>query len=134
MKRVHALGDLLQSDDGANLLAAYRRAANIVAIEEKRDGRAYDGAADPSRFAAAEEQALATALETAAGRAGTALAAEDFAGACAALAGLRQPVDAFFDRVTVNADDADLRENRLRLLRRIRGTLDAVADFSRIEG
>jgi len=134
MKRVQALGNLLQSDDGANLLAAYRRAANIVAIEEKRDGRIFDGRPDPGRFAAGEEAVLGAALEDAAATAGSALADEDFPAACAALAALRAPVDAFFDRVTVNAEAAELRENRLRLLRRIKGTLDAVADFSRLEG
>ncbi|MEQ8349436.1 MAG: glycine--tRNA ligase subunit beta [Sneathiellaceae bacterium] len=133
-RRVQALVDLLQSDDGANLLAAYRRAANIVAIEEKRDGRSFDGAPDAARYAAAEEAALGEALAEAGRTASRALEAEDFAAACAILAGLRQPVDAFFDRVTVNAEDAALRENRLRLLRRIRGTLDAVADFSQVEG
>ncbi len=133
-RRVQALVDLLQSDDGANLLAAYRRAANIVAIEEKRDGRSFDGAPDAARYAAAEETALGEALTEAGRTASRALVAEDFAAACAILAGLRQPVDAFFDRVTVNAEDAALRENRLRLLRRIRGTLDAVADFSQVEG
>lgn len=134
MKRVQALGNLLQSDDGANLLAAYRRAANIVAIEEKRDGRSFDGRPDASLFQSDEEAVLGTALDAAAGTAAQALANEDFAAACAALAALRAPVDAFFDKVTVNAEVAALRENRLRLLRRIKGTLDAVADFSRIEG
>ncbi|MEK9725999.1 MAG: glycine--tRNA ligase subunit beta, partial [Rhodospirillaceae bacterium] len=134
LARVEALGAFLGSDDGGNLLTAYRRAANILRIEEKKDGRAYDGAPDAALFAQAEETALHTGLETAGPAVADAVAAEDFAGAMAAVAALRQPVDAFFDAVTVNADDPALRENRLKLLNGIRAALEGVADFSKIEG
>ncbi|WP_445681625.1 glycine--tRNA ligase subunit beta [Radicibacter daui] len=131
--RAKALQDLLGSDDGANLLAAYRRAANIVRIEEKKDGP-HDGAVDPARFAQGEESALHEALDAAARGAEPAIAGGAFEDAMRALATLRQPVDAFFDKVTVNADDPALRVNRLRLLSKIRATLNMVADFSQIEG
>jgi glycyl-tRNA synthetase beta chain len=134
LDRVEALEGFLGSDDGANLLVAYRRAANIVRIESKKDKRAYDGVADAGRFREDEETALSGALDSSAKAAGNALAQEDFTGAMSAMAGLRQPVDAFFDRVTVNAEDPALRENRLNLLARIGATLGNVADFSKIEG
>lgn len=134
MARVSALSDFLASEDGGNLLTAYKRAANILRIEEKKDGRAYDGAADDGAFEQDEERQLAAGLAAAGPAIEQALATEDFAGAMAALAKLRGPVDAFFDAVTVNADDAGLRENRLKLLNGIRGALQGVADFSKIEG
>ncbi|MCW5732312.1 MAG: glycine--tRNA ligase subunit beta [Alphaproteobacteria bacterium] len=134
LARVRSLQALLASEDGANLLTAYRRAANILRIEEKKDGARHAEMPDPLLLQAPEEQALFDALNEAAGRSEAALAHEEFATACQALAGLRHPVDAFFDRVTVNADDPALRANRLRLLSRIRASLDRVADFSRIEG
>lgn len=132
--RVQALQRFLASEDGADLLTAYRRASNIVRIEEKRDGTVYGGAPEPSRFAEAEETALGSALATAAGMAAAAREAEDFEGCMAALAQLRGPVDTFFERVTVNVPNPALRANRLRLLSQIRATLNGVADFSRIEG
>lgn len=132
--RARALQAFLDGDDGATLLTAYRRAGNIVRIEAKRDGRGYDGAADPARYAAEEERALGAGLAAAVGRTQSALDAEDFALAMRTMATLKAPIDAFFDRVTVNCDDTALRENRLRLLAQIQGTLDRVADFSRIEG
>lgn len=134
LARVTALKSFLESDDGANLLAAYRRAANIVRIEEKRDGAAYDGAPDPALLRLPEEIALYQALGQISERAGDALNHEEFQIAALALAGLRRPVDAFFDKVTVNADDAPLRANRLKILARVRGELDRLADFSKIEG
>ena len=134
LARVAALEAFLKSDDGANLLVAYRRAANIVRIEEKRDGRAYDGEPEPTAMRQDEERALFRALGSAAAAARTAVTAEDFKGAMTALAALRAPVDRFFDAVTVNVEDRALRANRLRLLARIRATLDRVADFSKIEG
>jgi len=134
LARVEALASFLESEDGANLLVAYRRAANIVRIEEKKDAATYDQAPDPAAFAQAEEKALGAALDTAAGAMDAAIAGEDFAAAMAALAGLRGPVDTFFDQVTVNADDATLRANRLRLLSAIEATMGRVADFSKIEG
>jgi glycyl-tRNA synthetase beta chain len=134
LARVDALGAFLKSDDGANLLIAYRRASNIVAIEEKKDKTRYDGAVHEAELSQPEEVTLAKALaETQAGME-LLLKREDFAGAMKVMALLRKPVDAFFDKVTVNAPEANLRANRLRLLSRIRATLGAVADFSKIEG
>jgi len=132
LARVQALQDFLATDDGANLLTAYRRAANILRIEEKKDGVSYDGAPDRSLLSQSEEQVLADALETAGAAVDPLIAAEDFAGAMANYAALRPVVDAFFDTVTVNADDGRIRANRLRLLSRIRSTLNKIADFSRI--
>jgi glycyl-tRNA synthetase beta chain len=134
LARVDALTRFLATDDGAQLLTAQKRAANILRIEEKKDGKSYDGAADPALFKAEAEKALAKALDAAAERAHQAVAKEDFTGAMAAMAALRAPVDAFFDTVTVNDANQDLRANRLRLLSRIRATLGLVADFSKIEG
>ena len=131
--RVHALRDFVGSEDGANLLTAYRRAANILRAEEKKDGTAITGAVDPALFAQGEETALSGALETVEGGVHAGVEAEDYAGAMGALAALRGPVDAFFDEVTVNADEADLRANRLRLLARIRVVMEGVADFSHVE-
>ncbi|KAA5599886.1 glycine--tRNA ligase subunit beta [Blastochloris sulfoviridis] len=134
VRRVEALAAFLDSDDGRNLLAGTKRAANILRIEEKKDGRAFDGAPDPALFAQDEERALAAAIDTAKTDAAAAVAAEDFSGAMGALARLRGPVDTFFDKVTVNADDPAIRENRLKLLNEIRAATRTVADFSRIEG
>jgi len=134
LARVDALGTFLKTEDGANLLVAYRRAANILRIEEKKDGRSYSGVPRPDLLQAAEERTLDKALHEAALRSAAALEVEDFAAAMRALAALRTPVDKFFDKVTVNTDDKELRENRLRLLSQIRDTLNRVADFSQIEG
>ena len=132
--RVAALGSFVAAEDGANLLAAYRRAASIVRIEERRDRLSHGAEFDREALVAAEETALAEALAAAAATAVPALEDERFDDAMTALARLRRPVDAFFDRVTVNTDDEALRRNRLRLLAAIGATLDRVADFSRIEG
>jgi len=132
--RGEALKAFLASDDGANLVTAYRRAANILRIEEKKDGQRYDRLADPARFAVPEEAKLFQAIGEVSSRADPLLADEDFVGAMGALSRLRAPVDEFFDRVTVNADQADVRVNRLCLLSQIRVAMDAVADFSKIEG
>lgn len=132
--RVEALDGFLGSEDGANLLVAYRRAANILRIEEKKDGVAHDGAVDASLLQQTEETALSGALAQAVEQIDGALADEDFARAMTAMAALRQPVDQFFDAVTVNTDETALRDNRLRLLSGIRATLHKVADFSEIEG
>jgi glycyl-tRNA synthetase beta chain len=134
LTRVAALGAFLKTDDGANLLIAYRRAANIVKIEEKRDNCTYDGDVDPTAMRQEEERELFRALGAAAAAARTAISAENFKNAMTALSALRAPVDSFFDKVTVNAEERDVRANRLRLLARIRATLDRVADFSKIEG
>lgn len=132
LKRVEALAEFLASEDGANLLTAYRRAANIVAIEEKKDGRLYVGPASAgSEPAEAELHRVLGVIE---GRISQTLQAEDFVAAMGALAELRGPVDRFFESVTVNADDAALRENRLKLLATIRDTMNRIADFSKVEG
>jgi glycyl-tRNA synthetase beta chain len=134
LARVDALQKFLASEDGADLLVAYRRAANIVRIEEKRDGAAYRGDVDAKALQQDEERVLMQALTDGRKAVTAALPKEDFAGAMLALSRLRAPVDAFFDNVTVNADDKALRSNRLRLLAQITGTLEQVADFSKIEG
>ncbi len=133
-RRVAALAAFLGTEDGANLLVAYRRAANIVGIEEKRDGVTYSGMPDAARFVEAEESALGARLDAAERLVAAALETEDFADAMMALAGLRGQIDAFFTEITVNVGDQELRANRLSLLARIRGTFDRVADFSCIEG
>ncbi|WP_420134059.1 glycine--tRNA ligase subunit beta [Rhodopseudomonas sp.] len=133
VRRVEALAAFLATDDGKNLLAGTKRAANILRIEEKKDGRAFDGAPDAALYAQDEEKALAAAIDRAKAEAGAAVAQEDFAAAMTAMAGLRPAVDAFFDKVTVNADDKAVRENRLKLLNEIRAATRAVADFSKIQ-
>jgi glycyl-tRNA synthetase beta chain len=134
LARVDALRDFLNTEDGANLLTAFRRASNIVRIEENKDGARYEGEAEPALLAEREETNLHRTLTEARGRIGRALAKEHFGEAMGTLAGLRQPVDAFFDHVTVNCQDAGLRANRLKLLSQIRSALGGVADFSLIEG
>ncbi|MGV8998499.1 MAG: glycine--tRNA ligase subunit beta [Parvibaculaceae bacterium] len=130
VKRVEALSTFLATDDGVNLLAGYKRAVNILKIEEKKDGKSFDGV--PDRGALPEEQALFDAIAKASKEAASAVATEDFAAAMGALAQLRAPVDAFFDKVKVN--DEGFRESRLRLLAQIRAALHTVADFSKVEG
>jgi glycyl-tRNA synthetase beta chain len=134
VRRVEALGRFLETDDGRSLLAGTKRAANILRIEEKKDKRAYDKPADAKLLTEPGEVALHSAIRTATAAAREAVCAEDFAAAMAAMAKLRKPVDTFFEAVTVNADDAKLRENRLNLLAEIREATRSVADFSRIEG
>ena len=134
VRRVEALEQLLDSEDGKNLLAGYRRATNIIRIEEKKDGRAYAGAPRANLYQQAEEKALAKAIDAAKTEAARAVEKEDFVAAMRAIAKLRPAVDAFFDKVTVNVDDKPLRENRLKLLNQIREATRAVADFSKIEG
>ncbi|HEY4165044.1 MAG TPA: glycine--tRNA ligase subunit beta, partial [Dongiaceae bacterium] len=114
--RVDALKGFVESADGANLLTAHKRAANIVRIEEKKDNARYDGSIDAGAVVQDEEKSLNAALSTVSESARAAVAKEDFTGAMAAMAKLRQPVDAFFDKVTVNDKDAKLRANRLRML------------------
>jgi len=134
VRRVEALADFLSTDDGANLLAGTKRAANILRIEEKKDKTTYAGAPDTSLFESEEEKALAAEINVARDAAAKAVGQEDFAGAMAALAKLRGPVDAFFEKVTVNSEETQVRENRLKLLAEIRTALQGVADFSKIEG
>ncbi|MEM7492358.1 MAG: glycine--tRNA ligase subunit beta [Pseudomonadota bacterium] len=137
VKRVEALAAFLDTEDGANLLAGYKRAANILRAEEKKDKRAFDGAVSSESLSEAGEQALYAAIQTSTEAAKTAIEAEDFEAAMSALATLRGPVDAFFDgpdSVMVNADDPTIRENRLNLLNMMRGSIQTVADFSKISG
>jgi glycyl-tRNA synthetase beta chain len=136
--RVRALGAFLGSEDGANLLTAYRRAANIVRAEERKDSTSFAGADYDPALAAQEESGaegeLWQVLSEIEGGLDMVLGAERFAGAMALLARMRGPVDRFFDGVTVNTDDAALRRNRLCLLARIQQVMNNVADFSQIEG
>jgi glycyl-tRNA synthetase beta chain len=134
VRRVEALGKFLDTDDGKNLLAGYKRATNIIRIEERKDKREYTGAPDSKLYQQQEEKALAQAIVAAKADAERAVAAEDFEAAMRAMAKLRPTVDAFFDKVTVNVEDKPLRENRLKLLNEIRAATRAVADFSKIEG
>ena len=138
VRRVEALGKFLDTEDGKNLLAGYKRATNIIQIEEKKDARQYVGKPDPSLYRQDEEWALSKVIDTAKEEAVSAVAKEDFAAAMRAMAKLRPHVDAYFDKVRVNvADGPDkekLRENRLKLLNEIRDATRTVADFSRIEG
>ncbi len=129
--RIKALANFLGTDDGSNLLVAYRRASNIVAIES---GGWKRGEINPSLLRQPEEKTLTDRLAEIGALARRALEQEDFEHAMTGLAALRQPVDEFFEKVTVNTDEPKLRENRLRLLSRIRETIDQVADFSQIEG
>ena len=135
VRRVEALGLFLDAEDGKNLLAGYRRAANILRAEEKRDGAgAFASAHDPALLALPAEKDLADMLAAAGAAARERVAREDFEGAMRALATLRAAVDAFFLDVTVNADDPDLRRNRLELLNELREAMHAVADFSKVAG
>jgi glycyl-tRNA synthetase beta chain len=134
LARADALAALLGTEDGQNLLTAHKRASNILRIEERKDGRSHAGPPDPALLRAPQEIALAEALDAAEPEIEARLAAEDFAGAMASMGRLRAPVDAFFDAVTVNATETDLRANRLRLLARIRSVTARVADFSLLEG
>jgi glycyl-tRNA synthetase beta chain len=134
LSRVDALRGFLDTDDGASLLTAYRRASNIVAIEERRDARHYDRDLDRMLLRQPEEHSLAASLSLTGDGVARALAAEEFQAAMGHLAAIRRAVDEFFEKVTVNTDEPELRENRLRLLSGIRETMNRVADFSQIEG
>ena len=134
VRRIEALAQFLDAEDGKNLLAGFKRANNILRIEEKKDDRKYTGAASRALYRQHEEASLARAIYVAKSAAKRALRDEDFEAAMRAVAKLRPHVDAFFDKVTVNVDDKALRENRLKLLNEIRAATRAVADFSRIEG
>jgi len=133
LSRAEAVRGFVESEAGANLLAAHRRAVNILRIEEKRDGHAFDTGYESHLLKLLEEAALAAALEEAGSRIRLDIEAEDFERAMEAMAGLRAPVDAFFEKVIVNDPAPELRRNRLRLLARLRAAMDAVADFSKIE-
>jgi glycyl-tRNA synthetase beta chain len=134
VRRVEALGKFLDTDDGKNLLAGYKRATNIIRIEEKKDNKPYTDAPNRDLYKLPEEEALAYEISRAKIAAQRAIEAEDFEGAMSHMARLRPHVDAFFEKVTVNVDDKALRENRLKLLNEIRSATRAVADFSKIEG
>jgi glycyl-tRNA synthetase beta chain len=133
LSRAEAVRGFVESEAGANLLAAHRRAVNILSIEEKRDGHAFDTGYEAHLLKLPEEAALAAALEEAGTRIRLDIEAEDFERAMEAMADLRAPVDAFFEKVIVNDPAPELRRNRLRLLARLRAAMDAVADFSKIE-
>jgi glycyl-tRNA synthetase beta chain len=134
VKRVDALDAFLKTDDGANLLAGVKRAANILSIEEKKDKKSYTGTYAEELLTDKEELTLAAAIESVKQDTVAAINVENFKGAMNALAELRKPVDAFFEKVTVNAQDPKLRENRLKLLSEIRAATLGVADFSKIAG
>ena len=134
VRRVEALSKFLETDDGKNLLAGVKRASNILKIEEKKDGKSYGGDVRPDQLIKGEEKTLHSAITVAIGQARKGVEHEDFEAAMRGIAKLRGPVDAFFDNVTVNDKDATFRENRLRLLNRIRTATQEVADFSKIEG
>jgi glycyl-tRNA synthetase beta chain len=134
VRRVEALSEFLDTDDGANLLAGTKRAANILKAEEKKDGKSFEGAPDGTMLVEPAERALEAAIAKVKFDTRAAIDVENFEGAMRALAELRTPVDAFFETVTVNADDPRLRENRLKLLSEIRAATLTVADFSKVAG
>ncbi|MBV9532970.1 MAG: glycine--tRNA ligase subunit beta [Bradyrhizobium sp.] len=134
VRRIEALGKFLDTDDGKNLLAGTKRAENILRIEEKKDGRSYDGPPNGALMIDPTEKQLWEVTKSTVADASLHIKAEDFKSAMASLSTLRTAVDAFFDRVRVNDGDPKIRENRLKLLSRIRAATRAVADFSRIEG
>ena len=134
VKRAEALAAFLASDDGENLVQGYKRAANILAQAEEKDGVEYRYGADVKYAETAEEKALFAALSQAEAAVAPALASDDFPAAMSAMSALRAPIDAFFDTVQVNADSAILRRNRLNLLHEITASCGKIADLSRIEG
>ena len=134
VRRVEALDAFLKTDDGTNLLAGVKRAANILSIEEKKDKKSYAGPYELALLKEKEEAALAAAIEAVKQDTVAAIQVENFAGAMRALSELRAPVDQFFEKILVNADDPKIRENRLRLLSEIRAATLTVADFSKISG
>jgi len=133
LSRTDAVAALLGTENGANLLTAYRRAANILRIESRKDGP-HDGPPDQDLAGTNEERILFSSITDADGGITTCLREDDFGTALGLLADLRTPLDAFFEKVTVNAPEAPLRLNRLRLLHKVRSTMDRIADFSKIEG
>ncbi len=134
LARTEAVRAFLETDAGTNLLAAAKRAQNILRIEEKKDGAPFSPGFTASLAAPEQERALAEALAATSAAVAETLAAENFAGAMAAMAQLRTPLDAFFEHVTVNDPNGEIRHNRLQLLSALRSVLDQVADFSKIEG
>jgi glycyl-tRNA synthetase beta chain len=134
VRRVEALGKFLDTEDGKNLLVGYRRAANILRDEEKKDKRTYSSAPNSDLMQSPIEMHLWSTIQSTVAEANSHIAQEDFESAMETLSTLRTAVDAFFEEVTVNVDNKELRENRLKLLNEIRAATDAVADFSCIEG
>ncbi|MFD1912778.1 glycine--tRNA ligase subunit beta [Halodurantibacterium flavum] len=134
VRRAEALAAFLKTDDGENLLQGFRRANNILTQAEERDGVEYSFGPDPRLADGPEETALFAALDRAEGAIAPALAAEDFAAAMGAMAALRRPIDAFFEAVQVNSDNAIVRRNRLNLLHRIRAICGGVADLTKVAG
>ncbi|UWR21401.1 glycine--tRNA ligase subunit beta [Sulfitobacter sp. S190] len=134
VKRARALSDALKTDDGGNLIQAFKRANNILSQAEAADGVEYSYGADVKFAETPEEKALFAALDAAEARITPAMQAQDFTTAVSAMAGLRGPLDAFFDAVQINTDNATVRRNRLNLLSRIRTICTGVADLTRIEG
>ncbi len=134
VKRARALNEIIATDDGENLVQGFKRANNILTQAEEMDGVEYSYGADPKFAETGSEKALFVALDTAKIRIASALEEEDFPAAMVAMAGLRAPIDAFFEDVQVNADNQTLRRNRLNLLNQIRATCNSVADLTRIEG
>ena len=134
VRRVEALGRFLETEDGRNLLAGYKRATNIIRIEEKRDGRSYTGAPNLELLRDPLEKHLWNTIQSTVADANHHISREDFESAMETLSTLRTAVDGFFEKVTVNVEDRELRENRLKLLNQIREATHAVADFSKIEG
>ena len=133
-QRAEALSSLLSTDDGANLLAGYKRAANILTAEEKKDGKSYAGSVDQASLKLPEETALAFAVDAVHAAVAAHVGKDDYKGAMAELATLRAPVDAFFTAVLVNDADPAVRANRLNLLARLRDTMHLVADFGKVAG
>jgi glycyl-tRNA synthetase beta chain len=131
--RVEALGKFLNTDDGKNLLVGTKRAENILRIEEKKDGRSYDTAPESALMTDEIEKHLWRTIQSTVADASLHIRAEDFETAMESLSTLRPAVDAFFDHVKVNDDDAKVRENRLKLLNEIRAATREVADFSKIQ-
>ncbi len=134
VKRAEALSGFVKTDDGTNLLQGFKRANNILTAEEKKDGVEYSYGADPKFAETPEEKTLFTALDKAEATIAPAMKAEDFPAAMGAMAALRAPIDAFFNTVQVNSDNAVIRRNRLNLLSRIRATCTQVADLTKVEG
>ncbi|WP_339865211.1 glycine--tRNA ligase subunit beta [Paremcibacter congregatus] len=134
LARVEALQNFLSTDDGVNLLAGYKRAANILKAEEKKDGVTYGGAVKADLLVEPAEKALYDSLMAISAPVAEALAQEKYDLAMTHLATLRAPIDQFFEDVTVNSDDTDIRDNRLKLLTHIRTIMNGVANFSEIEG
>ncbi|GLQ17825.1 glycine--tRNA ligase subunit beta [Maritalea porphyrae] len=132
--RAKELATLLESEAGASLLAGYRRAANILRAEEKKDGVSYNDAVNNSAFSQDEEAQLFSAIKVVNESVAANISNEEFAAAMADLASLREPVDAFFEDVLVNDDDPKVRINRLNLLAKLRDTMHLIADFSKLAG